>query len=251
MGLKRRLRSIGIEPSAALLKAILVNSAQPPLGTQELRAIGEGVGLAAGKHAANILGHGVADSQRATSCDEHRVILYYQGTVESNKITYFDIPVPADLENSQPGKKRLTVTVVYQPDVQRWGLEQYLGTLLKWRMFRGDVSRDDVVAAMSRPDDDESEQPDLPNEMPFGPSTYQQRSRGTVQHAWFEWSNHRATYSANHYTLAITAYERWGRSTPDPVPFAVVVRLEEESQTTEVYTAVQQALIELQVRSRV
>ncbi len=244
------LDSLGVQQSAALLKAFLVNSALPPLTTQELRHVTDALGAAGGKQALNVFGYGIPDAQRATTCDQHTAIMYFQGAIESNKITFFDIPVPGELENGEIGKKRLTVTVVYQPDVQRWGLEQYLGTLLKWRMFRGDISRDDITAAMSKSDEENSDQPDLPNEMLFGPATYQQRSRGTVQHASFEWSTHRASFSENHYTLAITAYERWVRTNPEPVPYAVVVRLEEESQSTQVYTAVQNALIDLRVRSR-
>lgn len=244
------LRSLGLEPSAALLKAFLVNSARSPIDLHAIETLCHDLGPDGGKQACHVLGQGVADAQRATNCDDHQVIMYFQGVVESNKITFFDVPVPGDLENAANGRKRLTVTVTFQPDVQRWGLEQYLGTLLKWRMFRGDVSREGVIAAMSKPDEDGAEQPDLPEEIPFGPAKYQHRSRGTVQHASFEWSTHRSAYSANHYTLAITAYERWARTNPEPVPFAVVVRLEEDSQSTPIYNAVRTALINLRVRAR-
>jgi len=64
-------------------------------------------------------------------------------------VAYLDIPVPVALTNTGDGTKRLTITLVHAPEVQRWGLERYLGTTMKWRLFRGDVSKEDIIAAMS------------------------------------------------------------------------------------------------------
>jgi hypothetical protein len=76
------------------------------------------------------------------------------------------------------------------------------------------------------------------------------RSRGCVQHAITEWKTHKSEYSANHYTLAVAAYERWGRANPPPVNFGVVVRIEETTRTAEIYAEVQNALVELEVQTR-
>lgn len=254
----RDLRSLEIEPSAALLKAFTVNSARYSMADDELEALREAVGAA---HSLNVLGYGRPDDLRATDCDPHSVVLFYQGEIETDTIAFLDIPVPPNLQQAGREIKRLTVTVAYSPEVQRWGLETYLGTALKWRVFRGDVPREDVITAMSVTEDDESEQPaseaaaeveeqGLPNELGFNLGITR-RSRGTVQHDIAEWNIHKPGFSSNNYTLAVAAYNKWNRNNAPPVRFAVVVRIEETSQSAEIYHEIRNSLIALEVQTRV
>ena len=185
--------------------------------------------------------------------DDSSAVLFYQGFIRTDTIAYFDVPVPASLAEAPTGTKRLTITVAYSPEVQRWGLETYLGTKLKWRMFRGDVDREHIITAMSVEGDSddrpEEEAPERPGELPAALGITR-RSRGTVQHDIIEWSRHLEDYSANHYTLAIAAHERWRRSNPPEVPYAVVVRLEDTTGTTHVYSEVEHILTEIEIRPR-
>ena len=258
------LQQMGVEPSASLLKAFLVNSARYPLTGDSLKEFNDELAIGDGKAWLNLFGYGVPDEQRATDCDEFSAVMFYQGTIEPNTVAFFDVPVPENLVEAERGKKRLVLTVVHAPDIQRWGLEEYFGTVLKWRMFRGDVAREEVLTTMSRVDDDDllatadsglgmpasddrTEGKDGPQELPFSLGVTL-RSRGTVQHDKYEWTIHKADYSAGPYTLAIAAYERWHRSKPNPVPFAVVVRLEEETRSAEVYAHVRATLEVLRAR---
>ena len=250
----RDLRALGIEPSGDLLKAFLVNSARYAIGGDELADFRTAVGT---NHWLNVLGYGMPDDVRATYCDQHEVILFYQGTIEPDTIAFLDIPIPTNLSEGGREIKRLTVTVSYSPKVQRWGLEKYLGTALKWRVFRGDVPRDDVIGAMSASDDEESDQtsaadaekqPEGPNDLSFALGI-KKRSRGAIQHDVAEWNVHKPEFSAHNYTLAVAAYEKWGRSNPPAVRFAVVVRIEETSQSAKIYNEVKNALIALEVRA--
>lgn len=244
------LQDLGIQPSASLLKAFVVNSSKSPTVDEEHKQL---IGNA---HWHNVAGHGVADDVRATLCDPYSVVLYYQGELLRNKICFLDIPVPAKLhETARTAAKRLTVTVVYAPEVQPKGLGQYLGTGLEWRMYRGNVSQEDIIASMSAPDEEAApedvveENEDL-NELKFDLGVTR-RSRGTIQHAVSTWHVHKPEYSEHAYTLAITANEKWQRKNPPPVKFAVVVRLEEAGQSTEIYSLVQAAVnVEVQTRAR-
>ena len=65
-----------------------------------------------------------------------------------------------------------------------------------------------------------------------------------------EWTQHRDGYSENHYTLAVAAYERWGRSNPESVPFAIVLRVEDIGKAAKVYTEIAEVLAELQIQAR-
>ncbi|MBX3180336.1 MAG: hypothetical protein KF886_23545 [Candidatus Hydrogenedentes bacterium] len=127
----------------------------------------------------------------------------------------------------------------------------------------GDISRDPVIDGMIRQEDegkqgsvldgvanhdDDKPSPDLPNELRFCYGV-QRRSRGTVQHDFLEWTEHKAAHSDGHYTRAIASYKRWQRKT-QPVPFAVVVRLEDLGREADVYARVANALTEVKVAAR-
>lgn len=225
----------GHVPGAPLLKAFIVSSARR-------RDNGHDYQDAAWL---NSLGYGMPDHVRATDANDYSVAMFYEGVLPVNSVAYFDIPVPATLVAAK-GPFRLTITVVHAPEVQRHGLETYLGTTLKWRMFRGDTPQDKIVNAMSvdetgaslgAPVGENEKIDDL--KFTFGVN---QRSRGTVQHDSLEWSRHQDAHSEHVYTLAIAAYEKWHRLHPPDVPFAVVVRLEDVGESVKIYTEVRNLL---------
>lgn len=239
------------EISASLLKALIINSSDYASLGGEHRDFINAMDAVRQKHWPYVVGYGIPNHDRATSSDPYSVLLVFNGELKPDTVAYFDIPVPADLAHATGGTKRLTITVVHTPEVQRWGLERYLATTLKWRVFRGDVDREEIIKSMSVEDADDllENQPERPGELP-GKLGIRLRSRGTIQHDVIEWTRHQEQYSANSYTLAISAYEKWARNNPEPVPFAVVVRLEDTTRTTQVYSAVQNILNQIQVRAR-
>lgn len=246
------LKQFGIHnPSSALLKAFLVNSATYRAGKKGHKEFTETMDGHKKGHWFNVLGYGQPDETRATDCDDYSCIFFYEGSIERNKVAFFSVPVPGELADA--GRKRLTVTVCSTPEVQKNGLMTYLGTATMWRMFRGDVSHEDVIAAMgeeSEPDgdeeDDQSEQPEngpTPKELKFAPGI-KRRSRGVVQHGVFEWIQHLPEYSDHGYTLAVGSYEKWGRreGQAPPLPYAVVVRLEDLGRTVNIYEKIRLTL---------
>ncbi|TWU62303.1 Subtilase family protein [Crateriforma conspicua] len=234
------LNQLGLDHlSAPLLKAFLVNSASYQGNLDRILTDLDATGT---KKWLDVLGYGIADASRATECDDYSITLFHQGQIEPDKVAFFDVPIPSDLSASSD-RKRMTVTVAHYPEVQRWGLESYFGSDIKWRMFRGNVDRDSVIEAMSASgdvDDDDATDTDLPNEISFE-HRITRRSRGTVQHDWHEWSRHREGYSDNHYTLAIASHKRWNRAV-EPIPFAIVLRIEDLGATVPIYTEVANAI---------
>ncbi|MEG4852227.1 S8 family peptidase [Microcoleus sp. B5-D4] len=244
------MQSLGFDNiSASLLKALTVNSALYPPYYGNFDNFKQAMDEVDPKHWLNVVGYGVPDDIRATECDPYTAILLFEGEIEPNTVAYFNIPVPECLADAETGIKRLTVTVVYAPQVQRWGLESYLGTTLKWRMFRGDVDKEDIIKSMSvEGDEDDEETAENMKELKFFPSMTL-RSRGTVQHGVCEWKQHKSEYSQNCYTLAIAAYEKW-KDKLVTVPYAVVVRLEDTTQTAQVYAEVQNIITQLEIQTR-
>jgi hypothetical protein len=244
------LESLGVEnPSSALLKAFLVNSAMYRSDKKQHKQFTDLLDGHKKGHWHYVLGYGYPDAGRATACDDYSCLFFFDGYVDRNKVAFFSVPVLRELSGA--GKKRLTVTVCSTPEVQKNGLKSYLGTTTKWRMFRGDVSHEEVIAAMVDDDseedmdeDEENEEEEAgPKELKFTPGI-KRRSRGIVQHGVFEWTQHEADYSTHPYTLAVGSYEKWGRleGKAPSLPYAVVVRLEDVGRSVKIYAKSKVAL---------
>jgi hypothetical protein len=88
---------------------------------------------------------------------------------------------------------------------------------------------------MSRDEDSDSDY-ELPSEVQFDHQVTR-RSRGTVQHDSLEWTKHHESYSQNHDTLALASHKRWSRDLK-PVPFGLVIRIEDTGAQVPIYTAI-------------
>ncbi len=247
------LQALDIQPYGALLRAFLVASAQYP----QSAACREAIELLPGNvDFRNVFGYGVPDAYRGTHCDDYTVIMFYQGTLESNKVALFEIPVPEILSTTGRTAKTLTITLAFDPDVHNRSFGEYFGTTMQWRLFRGDIDKATVVSQMSRPDEESDGGLDNFEETETTGRAHQRerldlsdsahgitkRSRGTLQHDLFRWDDHREDFSRNHYTLAVTSFEKWQRTRPKPVRYAVVVRLEEHSRQVPIYDTIAVAL---------
>ena len=247
--LSKDLQDLGLaEISAPLLKAFLVSSAGYR-GEDTFNATCEALNAIDHKVWLNVLGYGFPNSDLAVSLDDYTVILYHQGELEPDNVAFFDVPVPAELKDSS-GDKRISVTLCHYPEVQPWGLDRYLGVDVKWRMFRGDVSRDEIAEAMSKEEDKEDAEVGggSLSELQFDHKVTR-RSRGTVQHDQLRWSRHSERYSENHYTLAVAAFQRWPRHT-DATRLGLIVRIEDLGRQVPIYTPIEQAIEAIEVEAR-
>jgi hypothetical protein len=240
------LLSLGVSPSSPLLRAFLVSSAEYPQSQNFTTALDA---LPPNTEYRNVVGYGIPSAFRATYCDDFSVAMYYQGKLSANKVALFDIPVPESLINAGRAPKTLSVTVAFDPEVHHRGFGDYFGTTLRWRLFRGDVDRESVVALMSKPDEDTGDDPEPDYERGsrpridlLGVNGIQRRSRGSVQPDTERWDDHNAEFSRNHYLLAVTTFEKWGRTNPPDTPYAVVVRLAEHAQRVAIYDHIALAL---------
>lgn len=237
------LRLIGVNSTGPLLRAFLISSAEYPQSESFVDAIHS---LRPDVDYRDVVGYGVPDAFRATYCDDFDVVMYYQGALTKDKVALFDIPVPELLIETGRGPKRLSITVCFNPEVHNRGFGEYFGSTMQWRLFRGDVDREAIIEQISRPLEDEEngpapEPPRVRLDL-SGAHGLQRRSRGTAQYDAISWDLHGAEFSRNHYTLAVTTFEKWQRANPAPVPYAVVVRLEEQSRRVAIYDSVAIAL---------
>ena len=148
------LEKLGInDVSAPLAKAFLINSSLYRGNESDIAEIKESLRIERDRDWLSVMGYGMPSDIRSTYCDDYSAAMFFQGELQPDKVAFFEVPIPAALSGSTNGK-RLTVTAAFDPQVQRWGLEQYFGTSFKWRLFKGNIDRAAIVTAMS--EDEES-----------------------------------------------------------------------------------------------
>jgi hypothetical protein len=234
------LQSLQIDPSACLLKCFLAQSARrsPELSNLDEHFTNEQI--------LNICGFGIPDHQRALECDGSSAIFYYDGEIQPDNVALFNIPIPDELKQSR--EKRISVSVCFSPQVQRWGLEEYTSVRVKFRLFKGVVSPDAVEQALALEDGEENTPVDKPENELTGEYKISLRSRGTLQHDTFTWSREDEN-SIHDYSLAvIVSKASWGKES-QRVPLAVVIKMEDTTRTIQtVYVSAQSRV---QARQRV
>jgi hypothetical protein len=213
----RDLRSAGVTASAPLLKAFLAASSDPVTAIAELTPDAH----------RSLTGFGLPNGFVATDCHNHSIILFWQGEIKVDRNALFRIHVPGELSTVGRGKKRIVVAIASAPPVQSWGVEEYLGTEMKFRLFRGDRRFSDIEAALQRDEEEENVAPTATNDDMTGHPGITARSVGTLQKASFEWHDHDPNYSAEDYTLAVTLDKASWLADEVDIPLAVVVRIED------------------------
>jgi len=214
-------QALGINPGNCLLRAFLAASCSNTDDLDLPKA-----------DRLSLVGHGMPNGQNALLCQGHSALLYWEGEVDVNTTAIFRLHVPPEILQAGSAKKRITIAVASAPEVQQWGLDEYLGSKLKFRLFRGDVSIDKIIAQLQREDSEKNiaaseTSAEMKSEMGISA-----RSEGTLQRDVFPWSEHDARYSEEDYTLAVEVFgpARWLKNDkPHKVPIAVVARLEDTS----------------------
>ena len=231
--ISKDLRDLGVEPSAPLLRAILAASAERPADSEMLGA-DENLAL---------LGYGLPDGFSAMDCKKHSVLLYWQGTLSADANALFKIHVPAELASSGSGRKRIVVSVATAPPVQSWGIAEYLGTEMKFRLFCGDKNAEEIEAMLQRDEDEENIAAEAGVDDLKMKFRINRRSVGTLQRDTYEWGVHKEEFSADDYTLAVSLSAASWTKKDTPVPVAVIVRIEDTTgQCVELYARVRASI---------
>ncbi|MFO1447484.1 MAG: S8 family peptidase [Opitutaceae bacterium] len=236
--ISRDLKSAGIAASAPLLRAFLACSSDLPPEIPD---------VSSDDHR-TLVGHGLPNGFTATDCQNHSVLLYWQGRVDADCNVIFRIHVPSGLSTSGRGPKRIVVAVASAPPVQPWGVEEYLGAEMKFRLFRGDRSYADIEKSLQLEEGEANLASKIANDDMQGDPGITARSTGTLQRAVFAWHDHDPAYSADDYTLAISLSDASWIKPDTLVPLAVTVRLEDRtSRYQQLYARVR---AQVQARAR-
>ena len=230
------------DASPNLLRALLVQSARFPEGVTGWKPAA----------AMRLCGFGVPDLERALFCRPQRVTLFHEGEIVPDQVKLFDIPVPPEFAKGE-GRKAMTITIAFDPPVSVVHRDRPAGVHLTWRLARGDVpvaKVEDAIAAEAEREAETTASTSKKAKSPFRtgglPSRIQQG--GTVQKNVFSWK--RGEYGDT-YQLAVIAKATRPAYAAVPQRFAVVVSLEGEDESVNVFNLVRARLAAGRVRVRV
>lgn len=129
----------GFDPHPNLVRALLANSASVPQATRELITARKGE-----EFVARVCGYGVPDLELATHSGNRRVTLIASGELKIDGFYLYQVPITEEFL-SAPGKKRIIVSLAFDPPVRR-RRAKYLGVSMQPALFRG-VSVESIIAS--------------------------------------------------------------------------------------------------------
>lgn len=239
-----RLLTAMPEAPANLVRALLVNSASYPEGAQNYTK----------EQKLRLCGFGVPDLDRASHCTDSRATLFFTGEIAIDAVHVFDIPVPDELSTGK-GKKRITVTVAYDPPVSALEQVRPAGINLTWKVAKADVDDKVIEAALAAEAEAElvgsaggDEAKTKKKVFETGTIARRAQQRGTVQKNIFEWTK---KVTGNTWRLALTAKATRPAHANDKQRYAVVVTIEHATDQVAVYQAIRARLPAGRVRVRV
>lgn len=223
------LEKLGIKnPSVNLLKAFIINSTESvELSKNHLDIIQESK-----FRKEDLVGYGQVNSSLALYSDSTNVLMYLEEKIKLDQVLIVSIPIPVEVSKLS-GKKRLKVTVVFSPEIQKSGLKKYHGTRVGWDIFKGDQTDEDIVELVSVPKMtpvDDEEEDDAPEALKGHKYGKNKRSKSCIQHDEYEWTQHKEEFSVHDYKLAIVTQDVWKNKQAE-LPISVVVHFFAENAT--------------------
>lgn len=181
-----------------------------------------------------LAGYGYPIQDAATDSFEQRVMLLAdmreENAIEVDKNHIFELPIPKEFESAK-GKKRITVSLAYNPDVRKTRMD-YLGKTMSFELIRGKDLEDVYKVCASQAGRDEEDKAErfedkyICNMENCGKTL---REHGTLQKGTFEFS--RSSYGENYY-LVVDCKKNWSTEKQN---YALVVTYEVEDEAVKLY----------------
>lgn len=181
-----------------------------------------------------LVGYGFPIKELAVDSFEQRVLLLAdmknENAIEVDKNHIFEIPIPEEFQNAK-GKKRITVSMAYNPDVRKTRMD-YLGKTMAFELIRGKSLEEVYQVYASQAGLQEEDKVakfkkryicDMKN------CSKTLREYGTLQKGTFEFS--KSPYGENYY-LVVDCKKNWSTVKQD---YALVVTYQVEDETVKLY----------------
>lgn len=197
-----------------------------------------------------LAGYGYPNQAVATDSFEQRVMLLadmrQENAIEVDKTHIFELPIPREFESAK-GKKRITVSLAYNPDVRKTRMD-YLGKTMSFELIRGKSLEEVYQVCASQAGRDEADKAErfeakyVCNMEDCGKAL---REHGTLQKGTFEFT--RSSYGDNYY-LVVDCKKNWSTEKQD---YALVVTYQVEDKSVKLYELLKNRIRAPRSRGRV
>ena len=169
-----------------------------------------------------------------------------ENAIEVDKTHIFELPIPREFESAK-GKKRITVSLAYNPDGRKTRMD-YLGKTMSFELIRGKSLEEVYQVCASQAGRDEADKAErfeakyVCNMEDCGKAL---REHGTLQKGTFEFT--RSSYGDNYY-LVVDCKKNWSTEKQD---YALVVTYQVEDKSVKLYELLKNRIRAPRSRGRV
>jgi len=194
-----------------------------------------------------VCGYGLSDFDRAVSSFDNRTVLFDEGQIGLNKLKVYSLQLP-EIFFREKGKKRIIVTLTFNPEIRASRGDSYLGNRMEFHLFHS-VNPQVLVGKYGLISED-TEKQGIPEELKRfkislipGAST---RKVGCHQKAWKDYKRQPKKVPSS-ISLALLNINKWINDENRIQDYCLSVTFEHEKEI-ELYNAIRTSI---QTRARV
>jgi hypothetical protein len=157
-----------------------------------------------------VCGFGVSSFERAVNSFDNRVILWDEGQIGLNQLKVYSLSLP-DIFFAEPGKKRIVVTLTFNPETRLTRGDSYLGNRMEFHVFHSINPR--LLIEKYGVVNEQTESTGVPEnlkkfEIDFFPGA-NARKAGCHQKAWKEYKKEPGSRPSAPISLVLLNFNKW------------------------------------------
>jgi hypothetical protein len=192
------------------------------------------------------VGYGEVDLDFCLGSEDDNVMLIYEGEIEIDKFSIFDIPIPEELRSTK-GDKEFRIALSFDPPVRRRRAD-YLGVEMQFNLLRS-ISPEKIIEAYKKLGPDE-EAPKLKASAKISVTPKKSklfgRAKSALQRGTFVAKKMTAAHGDT-YHLVVRCHRKWAPASIVKQRFAVAVSI--SANNSDLYNLVRQR-VQLRARAR-
>lgn len=179
----------------------------------------------------SVCGYGLGDYDRALNSFSNRTVLWDEGEIALNKIKVYSLQLP-EIFFSEKGKKKITVTLTFNPETRSTRGDSYLGNKMEFHLFHS--INPQVLVEKFGVISEEAEQIGVPDDLKkFEIDLFPGcniRKAGCHQKAWKEYKKEPQKIPSSPISLVIVNYNKWISDDSRLQDYCISVTLEHEKE---------------------
>lgn len=178
-----------------------------------------------------VCGYGVSSFERAVNSFGNRVVLWGEGWIGLNHVRVYSLNLP-DIFFSEPGRKRIIVTLTFNPETRLTRGDSYLGNRMEFHVFHS-INPQSLIEKYGVINE-QAEQAGVPEglrkyKIDFFPGS-NTRKAGCHQKAWKEYKREPKDRPAPPVSLVLLNFNKWITDETRLQDYCISVTFEHEKE---------------------